>query len=97
MYEIRAKTIAERINISRGGKRARRLPSIVLGTGAVPRISPGRSVRVTESVYRANKYALDMLEGVVEVIDRRTSPLPRLFLLNSPLRLNLLSNQKCLL
>ena len=78
MYEIKAKLIADRINISRGGARARRLPSIVLATGAVLRIAPGRSVRVTEQVYEANKALLDSFAGMIDVIDRRdiTPPAP---------------------
>ena len=78
MYEIKAKLIADRINISRGGARARRLPSIVLATGAVLRIAPGRSVRVTEKVYEANKALLDSFKGMIDVIDHReiTPPAP---------------------
>ena len=78
MYEIKAKLIADRINISRGGARARRLPSIVLATGDVLRIAPGRSVRVTEQVYEANKALLDSFEGMIDVIDHRkiTPPAP---------------------
>jgi outer membrane biosynthesis protein TonB len=78
MYEIKAKLIADRINISRGGARARRLPSIVLATGAVLRIAPGRSVRVTEQVYEANRALLDSFAGVIDIIDHReiTPPAP---------------------
>ena len=71
MYEIKAKLIANRINISRGGARARRLPSIVLATGDVLRIAPGRSVKVTEQVYQANKALIDSFADMIDVIDHR--------------------------
>lgn len=71
MYEIKAKLIASRVNVSRAGARARRLPSIVLGTGAVLRIAPGRSVKITPAVYESNKTLLDTFSEVIEVIDLR--------------------------
>lgn len=71
MYEIKAKLIANRINISRGGSRARRLPSIVLATGDVLRIAPGRSVRVTEQVYSDNKQLLEQFSDMIDVVDLR--------------------------
>lgn len=71
MYEIKAKLIASRVQVSRAGARARRLPSIVLGTGAVLRIAPGRSVQITPEVYESNKSLLETFENVIEVRDLR--------------------------
>lgn len=71
MYEIKAKLIASRVQVSRAGTRARRLPSIVLGTGAVLRIAPGRSVQITPEVYESNKSLLETFKSVIEVRDLR--------------------------
>lgn len=67
MIEIKAKLVSDRISLSRAGGRARRQPTIVLGTGAVIKLSPGRSVRVTEGVYQANKALLEQFSGMIEI------------------------------
>lgn len=71
MYEIKAKLAASRVQVSRTGSRLRRLPKIVLGTGAVLRIAPGRSVKITPEVYEANKALLDQCKEIIEVKDLR--------------------------
>ena len=67
MIEIKAKLVTDRISLARAGSRNRRLPTIVLGTGAVIKLSPGRSVKVTEAVYEANKALLSQFDGMLEV------------------------------
>ena len=66
MIEIKAKLVADRISLARSGSRARRLPTIVLGTGAVIKLAPGRSVRVTPEVFKANANLLAQFEGMLE-------------------------------
>ena len=67
MIEIKAKLVTDRISLARAGSRKRRLPTIVLGTGAVIKLPPGRSVKVTEEVYEANKALLSQFEGMLDI------------------------------
>ena len=76
MIEIKAKLVADRISLARAGSRARRLPTIVLGTGAVIKLSPGRSVKVTEEVFNANKALLSQFEGLLDIIGVEPEPTP---------------------
>ena len=76
MIEIKAKLVADRISLARAGSRARRLPTIVLGTGAVIKLSPGRSVKVTEEVFSANRELLSQFEGLLDIIGVEPEPAP---------------------
>ena len=76
MIEIKAKLVADRISLARAGSRARRLPTIVLGTGAVIKLSPGRSVKVTEEVFSANRALLSQFEGLLDIIGVEPEPAP---------------------
>ena len=71
MYKITAKKIANRVAISRGGSRIRRLPTLQVAGGACIKIAPGRSVVVTEEIYKANEKLLEELSSVITVVSLR--------------------------
>ena len=54
MYRVTALPIKQRIDISRQGKRVRRLPSIVVSGGASIKLSPGQAMHISEATYREN-------------------------------------------
>lgn len=68
MYRISTKSITSRVAVSRGGARLRRLPHVVLATGQSIKIAPGRSVQVTEPVFRANLVLLREFAELIDVI-----------------------------
>ena len=66
MYLLQANTARERINLSRGGIRLRRLPSISIGE-AVIKIHPGRQVTITDETYEANRTLLETFKDSLKV------------------------------
>ncbi len=74
MFRIKAKLIADRVNVARAGSRARRQPTIVLGTGAVIKLAPGRSVDITPQAYKANKTLLDQFSDMITVTSLSGEP-----------------------
>ena len=73
MFRITGKRVSTRIAKARGGARVRRLPSIVLGNGAVIKIHPNRSVLVSARDIRANANRISGFTGMV-VISETTAP-----------------------
>tara|TARA_Y100000592_G_C5480603_1_gene325211 strand:- start:6600 stop:7010 length:411 start_codon:yes stop_codon:yes gene_type:complete len=76
MYKITAKKIANRVAISRGGSRIRRLPTLQVAGGACIKIAPGRSVVVTDAIYESNKQLLEELSSVLVVTSLREEVAP---------------------
>ena len=76
MYKITAKKIANRVAISRGGSRIRRLPTLQVAGGACIKIAPGRSVVVTDAIYESNKQLLEELSSVLVVTSLREEVTP---------------------
>ena len=67
MFRITGKSISNRATASRTGLRARRLPSIVLSSGAVIKIHPNRQVLITEDDLRANLSRLIEVSSYISV------------------------------
>ena len=67
MFRITGKSISNRVTASRTGLRARRLPNIVLGSGAVIKIHPNRQVLITEDDLRANLNRLLEVSSYISV------------------------------
>jgi hypothetical protein len=73
MYQITAHNIQSRMNVSRAGIRARRLPAIVLGDGSVIKLSPGRSVLIDERTYETNREFLTQQASLIHVVNMNPS------------------------
>jgi hypothetical protein len=58
MYVVKAIKSAARMGIARTGVRRRRNPVIVMSDGSAIKITPGRSIVITDDVYKANKNLL---------------------------------------
>ena len=73
MFRITGKRVSTRISKARGGARVRRLPSIVLGDGAVIKVHPNRSVLISERDLRANANRISEFIDMI-VISEPTAP-----------------------
>ena len=73
MFRITGKRVSTRISKARGGARVRRLPSIILGDGAVIKIHPNRSVLVSDRDLRANANRISEFVDMI-IISRPTPP-----------------------
>ena len=81
MFRITGKRVSTRISKARGGARVRRLPSIVLGDGAVIKVHPNRSVLISERDLRANANRISEFIDMV-VISEPTAPFNTVSLLD---------------
>ena len=73
MFRITGKRVSTRISKARGGARVRRLPSIILGDGAVIKVHPNRSVLVSEKDLRANANRISEFVDMI-IISEPTAP-----------------------
>ena len=73
MFRMTGKSISNRVAANRTGLRARRLPSIVLCSGAVIKIHPNRQVLISEDDLRSN---LSRLLDVSSLISVRSAVAP---------------------
>ena len=69
MYTVTAVKSANRVHLSRTGIRTRRFPQLVLIDGSTIKLSPGRSVKITEDILKRNLELLNTFVGSVEVRD----------------------------
>ena len=69
MYTVTAVRSANRVHLSRTGIRTRRFPQLVLVDGSTIKLSPGRSVKITEDIFKRNLELLNTFIGSVEVRD----------------------------
>ena len=69
MYTVTAVRSANRVHLSRTGIRTRRFPQLVLVDGSTIKLSPGRSVKITEDILKRNLELLNTFIGSVEVRD----------------------------
>jgi hypothetical protein len=67
MFRIKGKSISARVSTSRTGVRSRRLPSIVLSSGAVIKIHPNRHVFITENDLKENYSRLLLIADQIVV------------------------------
>ena len=88
MFRIKAKLIADRVSVARAGSRARRQPVIVLGTGAVVKLAPGRSVDVTPEVYKANTTLLNQFSDMITVESLLKEPFTQPSKLATPIKVD---------
>ena len=73
MFRITGKRVSTRISKARGGARVRRLPSIILGDGAVIKVHPNRSVLVSKKDLRANANRISEFIDMI-IISEPTAP-----------------------
>ena len=81
MFRITGKNISNRITANRTGLRKRRLPSIVLSSGAVIKIHPNRQVLISEDDLRNNLERLIETSSFISV-RRAVAPFEEISLLD---------------
>ena len=81
MFRITGKNISNRVAANRTGLRARRLPSIVLCSGAVIKIHPNRQVLISEDDLRNNLERLTETSSFISV-RRAVAPFEEISLLD---------------
>ena len=67
MFKITAKSVRNRVSVSRSGARIRRLPHVCLPSGAVIKISPGRSIELGLKDLLSNLTTLSEFEGTIDI------------------------------
>ena len=67
MYIVTALRAVQRVKTSRTGVRLRRNPVVVMKDGSTIKLSPGRSVRITEEIYHWNKKLFEENSTVLRV------------------------------